>query len=72
MVPHLDTVCVIHDLERQHRLAEASRVHRLLPPAATAQPVVRLPAVARTGMTVLRGLTSGIKLRTTVANGPSS
>ena len=38
MGPHLDTVCTIHDLERQHRLAEASRVHRLLATSQTSIP----------------------------------
>ena len=72
MVPHLDTVCAIHDLEHQRRLAEASRVHGLLATAHTSPSVVRLPAGVRTPATVLRRLTGMISLRPTVATGLSS
>jgi hypothetical protein len=72
MVPHLDTICAIHDLERQHRLAETSRVHGLLATAHASPSVVRLPVGARTPATVLRGLIGMIRLRPTVATGLSS
>ena len=72
MIPHLDTVCVIHDLERQHRLAGASRVHRLLPTTYRSQSGVRLPAGVRAPAMVLRRLTGVIRLRPTVATGLSS
>jgi hypothetical protein len=72
MVPHLDTVCAIHDLERQHRLAEASRVHGLLATAHTSPSVVRRPTVVRIPATLLRRLAGMISLRPTVASGLSS
>ena len=72
MVPHLDTVCAIHDLERQQRLAEASRVHGLLATAHASTSVVRQPAGVRTPATVLRRLTGMISLRPAVATGLSS
>jgi hypothetical protein len=72
MSPHLDTVCTIHDLERQHRLAEASRVHRLLATSQTSHSGARLPEGVRTPAMVLRRLTGVISLRPTVATGLSS
>jgi hypothetical protein len=65
-------VCAIHDLERQHRLAEASRVHRLLATAHTSPSVVRLPTRVWSPAMVLHRLTSMISLRPAVANSPSS
>ncbi len=72
MVPHLDTICAIHDLERQQRLAEASRVHGLLATAHASPSMVRLPVSVRTPVTVLRGLFGMIRLRPTVATALSS
>jgi hypothetical protein len=72
MVPHLDTVCVIHDLERQHRLAQASRVHGQRATAHTSQSVGRLPAGVPTPANILRRLAGVISLRPTVAPGLSS
>ena len=72
MVPHLDTVCTIHDLERQHRLAEASRIHLLLATSQTSHSGARQPAGSRTPAMVLRRLTGVISLRPTVATGLSS
>jgi hypothetical protein len=72
MVPHLDTVCAIHDLERQHRLAEATRVHGLLATAHASPSVVRLPAGVWTPATLWSRLTGMIHLRPTVATGLSS
>ena len=72
MVPHLDTVCTIHELERQHRLAEASRVHRLLATSQIPHSGARLSAGAWTPAMVLRRLTGAISLRSTVATGLSS
>jgi hypothetical protein len=72
MVPHLDTVCTIHDLERQHRLAEASRVHGLLATSQTPHSGARLSAGVRTPAMVLRRLTGVISLHPTVATGHSS
>jgi len=72
MVPHLDTVCTIHDLERRHHLAEASRVHGLLATAHTSPSGVRRPTVVRIPATLLSRLAGMISLRPTVATGLSS
>jgi hypothetical protein len=72
MIPHLDTVGVILDLERQHRLAEASRAHRLGSTTRTSRSGVRMPAGMWSLATVVRRLTSMIHLRPTVATGLSS
>ncbi len=72
MVPHLDTICAINDLERQHRLAQASRAHRLLPPASTPRSGIRLPAGVWTAPALVRGLKRVIRLRPAVATGLSS
>jgi hypothetical protein len=72
MVPHLDTICAINDLERQHRLAQASRAHRFLPQASAPRSDVQLPAGVWTAATLVRGLKSVIRLRPTVATGLSS
>ena len=72
MVPHLDTICAINDLERQHRLAQASRAHRLLPPASPPRSGIRQPAGVWTAATLVRGLKRLISLRPAVATGISS
>jgi hypothetical protein len=72
MVPHLDTICAINDLERQHRLAQAARAHRLLPPASTPRSGVRLPAAVWTAATLVHALKSVISRRPAVATGLSS
>jgi phage tail tape-measure protein len=72
MVPHLDTVYAIQNLERQHGLAEASRVHRLLATAHASPSVMRPPAGVRSPAMVLRGLIGMIRLRPAVATGLSS
>lgn len=72
MISPLDTICAIHDLERQHRLAEASRVHQRLPTTHTSRSGVRLPAGVRTPAMVWRRLAGMIRLRPTVATGLSS
>ena len=72
MVPHPYTVCTINDLERQHRLAQASRAHRLLPPASTPRSGIRLPAGVWTAATLVRGLKRVIRLRPAVTTGLSS
>jgi hypothetical protein len=63
MLPHLDTVCVIHDLERQHRLAEASRAHRLGATIPTSRLGLRMPAGVWRLATGVRRLTGMIRLR---------
>jgi hypothetical protein len=72
MVPHLDTTCAINDLERQHRLAQASRNHRLLSPASTPRSGIRQPADVWTAATLVRRLKRLISLRPAVATGLSS
>ena len=72
MVPHLDTICAINDLERQHQLAQASRAHRFLPPASTRRSGIRLPAGVWTAAALVRGFTRVIRLRPAVATGLSS
>ncbi len=72
MVPHLDTVCAINDLERQRRLAQASRAHRLLPPANTRRFGIRLPAGVWTAPALVRELKRVIRRHPAVAPGLSS
>jgi hypothetical protein len=72
MVPHLDTVCAINDLELQHRLAQASRAHRLMPSASTLRSRSRQPAGVWTAATLVHGLKRLISLRPAVATGLSS
>jgi hypothetical protein len=72
MVPHLDTICAINDLERQHRLVLASRAHQLPPPVSAPRSGVRLPAVVWTAATLVQVLKSVISRRPAVATGLSS
>jgi hypothetical protein len=72
MLPHLDTICAINDLELQHRLAQASRVHQLMPPASTLRSGIRRPAGVWPAATLVHGLKRMISLRPAVATGLSS
>ena len=72
MVTHLDTICAINDLERQYRLAQISRAHRLLPPVNPPRSGIRLPAGVRTAATLVRGFTRVVRPRPAVAIGLSS
>jgi hypothetical protein len=72
MLPHLDTICAINDLELQHRLAQASRVHQLMPPASTLRSGIRRPAGVWPAATLVHGLKRLISLRPAVATGLSS